>query len=525
MSVGPLSDWPADTRIELLECSVGGLLCDVADAVPERMAVCWPDSTRTLQRLSYRELLASAKAGAAALLAEASPGDRVAVWAPNGGAWVVAEFAVALAGMVLVPLNPALTDAEASYILASSGAVVALAVSEVQGKDLVGRLRTLQDDLPALRAVRHLEIWQSPAASVTLPVVDPAAPFLVQYTSGTTGRPKGAVLSHRAVVNAGRFSALSLHPGAHEVWCTPLPLHHVGASVCHVLAALSVYGGIVVLPRFDAALLLELIEEAGVTHVGFVPTMCVDLLEHPRLAQTDLSSLRTVMIGGTSVPPQLIRRIETSLGVTVLNGYGQSESPNISQTLAEDTLVDKAQSIGRPLPHRDVRIRTLGGVAVAPLGEVGELLTRSPLTMSGYFGPHDPPAVEEPDAEGWLHTGDLCSMDARGVLRFHGRLREVIIRGGENIYPREIEEVLLRAAGVADVAVVGGPDARMGERVVAFVRCVDGVAVSVEELTELARGSLAGFKVPVEWHLVDELPLTPSGKVRKFLLKELVNPS
>jgi fatty-acyl-CoA synthase len=523
MSVGPLSEWRADTRVELLECSVGDLLVDAAATVPDRKAVSWIDTDATLHSLTYRQVGQAARARAAALVSHANPGDRVAVWAPNSGAWVVAELAVALAGMVLVPLNPALTDAEASYLLDSSGAEIGLAVRGERG-DLVGRMRSLGEQLPSLRQVHDLGEWRPPAAAAQLPAVDPAAPFLLQYTSGTTGRPKGAVLAHRAVVNAARFSALALAPGPDDVWCSPLPLHHVGASVCLVLAALSIRAGVVVLPRFEPGLLLGVIEKTGVTHLGMVPTMCLDLLGHPRLAGTDLGSLRSMMIGGSAVAPELIERIESVFGVVVANGYGQSESPNISQTLAQDTVLDKAESIGRPLPHREARIMPDGAVTAAPLGEVGELWTRSPLTMSAYIG-SDGSTAGGLDAQGWLHTGDLCSMDERGVLRFHGRLREVIIRGGENIYPREIEEALLGAPGVADIAVVGAPDARLGERVVAFVRCEDGVEVCVDQLSARARASLAPFKVPVEWHLVHELPTTASGKVRKFLLTAMVKPT
>jgi fatty-acyl-CoA synthase len=518
-----MSEWRAHTSVELLDCSVGDLLREVADAVPERAAVTGVDTAGTLHTLTYRELLHTARARALALLVDARPGDRVALWAPNSTAWVVTEFAVALAGLVLVPLNPALTDAEVGYILSGSGATIALGVTD-ERRDLLGRLGALSAQLPGLRRVHDVEAWQPPDSERELPQVGPADVFLLQYTSGTTGRPKGAMLSHRAVVNAARFSARALDPGPDEVWCSPLPLHHVGASVCLVLAALSIRAGVVVLPRFDPGELLEVIENAGVTHLGMVPTMCIDVLGHPRLVLTDVHRLRTIMIGGSAVPPELIERIESVFGVIVANGYGQSEAPNISQTLAGDSVLDKAESIGRPLPHREARVVPGGGTTVAALGETGELWIRSPLTMSGYLG-EDGTVGNGLDADGWLHTGDLCSMDARGVLRFRGRLREVIIRGGENIYPREIEESLLGAPGVADVAVIGAPDARLGERVVAFVRCERGAEVDVSELTGLARASLAPFKVPVEWHLVQELPTTASGKVRKFLLRDMVEPT
>jgi fatty-acyl-CoA synthase len=504
--------WPADESAELVDWTVGEALERAAAAAPDRPAISWPDGG--LRHLTYSELLAAARTRGAELLAETGPGDRVAVWAPNIGPWVVLELASALAGTVLVPLNPALTDDEAQYVLESSGAVAAYAVADSQGKPLLARLHALAATLPRLHHVHDLDATPAPAA-VALPDVELNAPFLLQYTSGTTGRPKGAVLGHRAALNAGRFSALAMEPTGDDVWCSPLPLHHVGASVCLVLAALAIRAGIVVLPRFDAGVLLDVLEATRATHVGLVPTMCLDLLDHPRFPAADLSSLRTVMIGGTAVPPDLIRRIEAVLGVRVANGYGQSESPNISQTRLDDSPEDKAESIGRPLPHREARIVDPATGKVVALGEVGELLTRSPLTMTGYAG-----TSGGLDADGWLHTGDLCSMDDRGVLRFHGRLRELIIRGGENIHPREIEDVLRQVPGVAEAAVVGGPDARWGERVVAFVRRDPGAAVAEQQLRDFARTRLAPFKVPGEWHLCDELPLTASGKVRKYVLRD-----
>jgi fatty-acyl-CoA synthase len=510
----PDSVWPADESVELVDWTVGEALERAAAAVPDRTALSWPDGAGAVRRLTYEQLLRDARARAAALLAEAQPGDRVAVWAPNSGPWVVLELASALAGTVLVPLNPALTDDEAHFVLGSSGAVAAYTVADSRGQPLLARLQGLRARLSRLRHVHDLDAGPLPVDAV-LPAVDPDAPFLLQFTSGTTGRPKGALLTHRAALNAGRFSALAMQPTGDDVWCSPLPLHHVGASVCLVLAALSIHAGMVVLPRFDPGVLLDLIEATRATHVGFVPTMCLDLLAHPHRRSADLSSLRTVMIGGTAVPPELIRRIEAELGVRVANGYGQSESPNISQTRLDDSAEDKAESIGRPLPHREARVVEPVTEKIVPFGGVGELLTRSPLTMSGYA---DAPGGL--DAEGWLHTGDLCSMDERGVLRFHGRLRELIIRGGENIYPREIEDALRQLPGVADVAVVGGPDARWGERVVAFVRPEPGAEVTERQLREYARARLAPFKVPVEWHVRDELPLTASGKVRKYLLRD-----
>lgn len=537
------SFWAADQGPKLIERSIGGVLATRASADADRVAVLWEHGAE-LRRLTWSELHAVAACGARWLLERTRPGARVAVWAPNQPAWVILEYANALAGTVLVPLNPALVDAECAYLLESSAATLLFTVPDSAGRPLLSRADRLAPRLPALTEVVSLEPWAAdlaaaaPADHGRLPEVGPDDPFLVQFTSGTTGRPKGALISHLAAFNSAWMSARALRPTDDEVWCAGLPLHHVGGSVSVLLGALSVRGAYVVVPDATVETLLRLLERTRATHTGFVPTVLRRLVEHPRFAEADLGALRTMMGGGASVPAALVRELESRLGATVLIGYGQSESVSISQTAMDDTPEVKATSIGRPLPHREVCVQRLGRNApgepaarnapgkpgeLADRGEVGEICTRSRLTMSAYLRRPEADAdvdAEVFDSDGWLHTGDLASMDEHGVLTFHGRAREVIIRGGENIYPREVEEALLGHPEIAEVAVVGMPDDVWGETVAAFVRLSPGSGLAEAELRRYAREVLAPFKVPVLWRTVEQFPLTASQKIRKNVLRD-----
>ncbi|WP_268896225.1 class I adenylate-forming enzyme family protein [Actinomadura physcomitrii] len=511
---------PADTAAPLWEITVGELLRDLAGRHPQRAALMWPEGDRIAQ-MTWAELLAGAERAAGLVLSLLSPGEPLAVWAPNSPDWVVLEYGAALAATPLVPVNPNLTDAEAAYQLRQSGARLIIAADEHRGRPLRDRAIELAGEHAEPCPVLGMDAWRTAARPdpSSLPLPAPESPFLLQYTSGTTGLPKAAVLSHLACVNSGRFGMKKLHePGTAEVYCTPLPLHHVGASVCAVLTAASVGATLVLAPAFDAASVLELAERSKTTILGLVPTMMTDILASPDLRTRDLSSLRVVCGGGSTVPPELIRRFETSLGVQLSIAYGQSESPYATSTDLSDSDVVKAETLGRPCAHREVRIERLGG-GTAGIGEHGELLIRSPLNMTAY---HDRPdeTAQAIDADGWLHTGDICSMDEDGVLRIHGRSKEVIIRGGENIYPREVEEALLTHPSIADVAVLGLPDERLGEIVAAFVRCAAGATADPSDLEDFARARLASYKVPRVWHFVDQFPLTASGKIRKHVLRE-----
>jgi fatty-acyl-CoA synthase len=513
-----------DEQDPLAWSSTGAAFAAVAGRRPDAAALRWREGDALLD-MSYAELLRRARTLASSLLEDHAPGDRLALWSANCPEWVVALLGCALSGIVLVPLNPALTVPEAQFIVAASGSATVLAGPPWRGRDLAAGAAELRVDDRAVR-VRPL-VGPTPSADATatdpdLPPVSAQNLLLVQYTSGTTGTPKGAMLSHLVATNVGPLSHRALGLTEHDVVCSPLPFHHVGGSICTVLATLLIGGTYVVLPQFEAVETLAMLAEAEVTFFGGVPTMLIAMLEVVGGRAPNVARLRRVMVGGTTVSPALIDRVEREFGIEVMNGYGQSEAPSALQTRPGDTALVKATTIGRANVHREIAILDPTNAAAhvdLPAGSVGELCLRGPLTMSGYWEERDLERSSAVDADGWLHTGDLASRDADGVVTLHGRLREVIIRGGENIYPAEVESALVTHPDVADIAVVGVPDPRWGEVPAAFVRTASG-RLDPDDLEAFALGRLASFKVPRIWRQVSDFPLTACGKVQRFRLAE-----
>ncbi|MHB8593162.1 MAG: class I adenylate-forming enzyme family protein [Acidimicrobiales bacterium] len=478
------------------------------------------------RRWTYAEMLAEAERAAGALVSRLAPGERLAVYAPSIPESLLLTYAAAMAELVLVPVNPALRSSELAHVLGQSGAAGVFLVPEFRGQDLVATLSAVRLGLPALREVVDFGQWEEFCASApsgaSPPSGDPGPDDVAQiiYTSGTTGAPKGALLTHRGLTNAARLGALRFGMRAGDVYVHTMPLFHVGGQVvsfqiCQQQATA------VLLPAFDAGLVLELVEAERATLTCGVPTMFLAMTEHPDFSRRDLSSLRAVSSGGAVVPVDLVRHIEATLDVRFAIVFGQTEACGfISQTELDDADEDKAATLGRPLPAVEVRVVDDEGAVVAT-GDVGELEIRGPNVMAGYHDlPDDTAQALAPD--GWLRTGDLVSMDDRGVLRMMGRRKDMIVRGGENIFPAEIEEVLRLHADVAQVAVVGVPDRRWGEVPVAVVRRAPGTRPSAADLEAFLRPRLAPFKVPRRWVVVDDLPLTASGKVQKFVLRRLL---
>jgi len=343
---------------------------------------------------------------------------------------------------------------------------------------------------------------------------------MIQYTSGTTGFPKGALLCHRGLVNNGADTAdrMGFDPG--DVFVTTMPLFHTGGCVCCVLGAVSKMATQVLVEVFDPAIVLELFATyRGNAMVG-VPTMLIAMLEHPTFPSTDLSSVKTICSGGSTVPAPLVKRFEEKLGAQFTIVFGQTEcSPVAAQTFTNDSIKDKAGTIGLPLPNMETKIVDPNTGEIVPIGTIGEFCTRGYHVMHGYFDMPEATAAAI-DADGWLHTGDLCAMDARGYCTVEGRLKDMIIRGGENIYPRELEELLFRHPKVGEVAVIGLPHEKWGEEVAAFIRPVAGAVIDKEEMTAYMRASLAPHKSPKHWFVVEAFPLTGSGKIQKFKLRE-----
>src|SRR3954470_16420616 len=519
------SYWPADTSEPVLDLTVGRLLREAVADAPDRTALVAgvPDPSQR-RRWTYAELLADAERVARALLARFEPGERVAVWAPNIPEWVLLELGAALAGMVLVTVNPAYRPAELAFVLGQSRAAGILLVLEFRGNPMAASLDQVRPDLPELRDAISFTDWDEFVdggdRSVELPEVQPHDPAQIQYTSGTTGFPKGALLHHRGITNNARFTAERMNVAAGEVWLNPMPLFHTGGCVLGALGA--VWSRAVHLPvlAFDPRLVLGVIENERATVMGGVPTMLIAMMEHPDFARREISSLRAVLSGGSTVPAELVRRIEGTMGVKFGIGYGQTEaSPVITQPRLDDSAENRAETIGQPQPQQEVKIVDPATGDTLPIGERGEICTRGYNVMLGYYDMPDATA-EAIDADGWLHTGDLATMDERGYSRVEGRLKDMIIRGGENLYPREIEELLYTHPAVAEVAVLGVPDERWGEEVAAVVRPVDGSTATAQELRAFVREQLSPQKAPRIWAFVDELPLTPSGKIQKFVLRD-----
>jgi acyl-CoA synthetase (AMP-forming)/AMP-acid ligase II len=523
--ISSVSYQPADVSRPVLETTVGGVLREAAELAAGAVALVegTPDPAGR-RRWSYADLLSASEGVARALLGRFAPGERVAVWAANSPEWLLVEFGAALAGLTLVTVNPALRAPEVAHVLAQSGAHGLVLAPAYRGADLPGVLAQVRGQLPGLREVISLADWddfvRSGSPAERLPEVRPDDDAQIQYTSGTTGRPKGAVLRHRGITNNARFCTQILQGGPGEVWVNPMPLFHTAGCVLLTLGPVQGQFTQVLPPGFDPGLVLHLIESERATNFAGVPTMLLAQLDHPDLPGRDLSSVRCGFGGGATFPPALVRRVESTFGVPFSIVYGQTESsPVITQTRPDDSAADRAETLGRPHSQVEVQITDPATGQTLPAGATGEILTRGYHVMKEYFA--NPAATDQAvDAAGWLHTGDLGSMDERGYCRIEGRLKEMIIRGGENIYPREIEQLLYAHPGVADVAIVGVADDYWGEQVAAFVRLAPGSSVGQEELASYCRASLAPHKTPRHWVFVNAFPLTPSGKVQKFALRE-----
>jgi fatty-acyl-CoA synthase len=525
----PLTDayWPAQTSTPLQESTIGSILRDAADRAPDKIALIDGDPAGgPRRRWTYRALLADAERTARTLLRRFSPGERIAVWSGNSPDWLILEFGAALAGLTLVTVNPAYRGDELAYVLGHSEADGLFLADQYQGADLRAILAEVRGRLPRLREVISLggrdDFTVRMAGTGPLPPVAPSDVAQLMYTSGTTGRPKGALLTHRGLTNNARLAFQAAGIGPDDVLVNPMPQFHVGGGL-FTFGAMSATATHVLMPRFSPALQLELIETYRATLLLGVPTMMIAMLGHPDLAERDVSSLRRALSGGAVSPPALVRQAEATLGLTYSISFAQTESScSITMTGSADSADDRAETLGRPLPNTEVRIADLRTGETAACDAVGEICTRGYLVMRGYLNAPEATAAAI-DADGWLHTGDLGSMDERGYLRIAGRIKDMIIRGGENIYPREIEEVLIGHPAVADASVLGFPDEHYGETVAAAIRPAATGSADADlagELAEYCRARLAAYKVPIRWLITDAFPLTASGKVRKDVLRE-----
>jgi fatty-acyl-CoA synthase len=516
---------PADTSEPVLESTIGSVLIAAAQQYPDQTGlVCADPGSTNRRRWTFAEMHDQAENITRALLSLFNPGERVAVWAPNSPEWVLLQLGAGMAGLVLVPLNPSFRQAELEYALTQSGAAGLFYVPEYREVLLEQWVIETKEKLPGLRETISFSNWDEFCSKGStpqrLPEVLPRDIVQIQYTSGTTGAPKGALLTHRGVTNNGRFVGRGLGLQATDAFLNPLPLFHVAGCVVGVLGSLTNCATLVQPNAFDPGLVLDMCESEAVTAMGGVPTILIAMMEYGGFADRDLSSLKTVGGGGASVPTALIRHIEESMQVDFSVLFGQSEACcSITKTRPDDSIENKAETVGRPLPQTEVCIVNTESGGIVKTGETGELCTRGYAVMQGYYNMPEATAVTIDEA-GWLHTGDLATMDEQGFCRIVGRIKDMIIRGGENIYPREIEDVLFTHAAVSDVAVVGVPNEKWGEQVVAFIRIAPESTVTEQELHDYLRQKLAPHKTPKAWIFVDELPVTASGKIQKFVLRD-----
>ena len=484
-------------------------------------------------RYTYHEFGEAVDRLAAGMLAAGlSKGDRVGVWGPNRAEWALVQYATAKLGVILVNINPAYRTSELEYVLGQSGCRFLFASREVRGSDFVAMVDQVRPKLPTLERAIFFETgdWDEIAAGgaavdllrAAMRELDFDDPINIQYTSGTTGFPKGATLSHHNILNNGHFLAHLLGYTEHDRVCIPVPLYHCFGMVIGNLACTS-RGACMVYPAetFDPEATLRACAQERCTSLYGVPTMFIAELEHPNFSDYDVSSLRTGIMAGSPCPIEVMKKVVTEIGIEQVSiAFGQTETSPVSTFVpVDDTLEHRCATVGRVMPHTEIKIVDPASGRIQPRGEAGEFCARGYLVMAGYW--NDPERTAESiDAARWMHSGDLATIDEDGYVRIVGRIKDMVIRGGENIYPREIEEFLYTHPEIADVQVIGVPDQCYGEELMAWVRLRSGATLTDEEVREFCRGKIAHFKVPRYVKFVDSFPVTVTGKVQKFKMRE-----
>ena len=513
-------------RVQLLEKTIGQVLEDAAQRNPDGDAIV---SRHQQLRLSYRDLEHKVERTARGLWGLGiRPGDRVGMWAANCAEWIFLQVATTRIGAVLVNVNPANRSHELGFVLRKSG-MKAIFLHERDARadyrEILQNARRDQDLALAHAIFLGTDDWSrmldagahpAPPAAGVDDVVN------IQYTSGTTGNPKGVLLTHRNLLNNAYLISRTLLYTERDRLCCPVPLYHCFGCVMSTLVCM-VSGMALVLPspQFDALATLEAVQAERCTSLYGVPTMFIAELEHPRFQEFDLSSLRTGIMAGAPCPVDVMRRVVTDMHCSEMTiAYGQTESsPVVTMSSPADDNETRVSTVGRAMPETEIKIVVPDSSTTLETGQRGELCTRGYLVMKGYDG--EPEATARTiDSEGWLHTGDLAVMRADGCFHIAGRIKEIIIRGGENIYPREIEEFLHGHPKIADVYVTGLPDQRLGETVLAWIKLKAEETATEDEMREFCRGRIAHFKIPQHIRFVESFPMTVSGKVQKFRIRE-----
>ncbi len=512
--------------LPLLEKPIHQVLTEAAEATPSSLALI---SRHQRLRLTFQELNREVERTAAGLWSLGiRPGDRVGMWAANCAEWLYLQIGLARIGAVLVNVNPAYRSHELRFVLRKSR-MKALFLQERDSRaDYLAILAEARSGelLPLEHAILLGSVaWREmlEARSVIPPLVsDPGDVVNIQYTSGTTGSPKGVLLTHRNLLNNAWVTGHALRVSGHDILCSPVPLYHCFGCVMASLMCVA-YRLTLVLPapHFNALATLQAIAAERCTMIYGVPTMFIAQLDYPQFRDYDLTSLRTGIMAGAPCPIEIMRRVVQDMHCTQMTiVYGQTESsPAITGSSVDDDLETRVTTVGRALPNTEVKIIDPVSGETLERGQRGELCTRGYLVMKGYDD--EPEATAKAiDPEGWLHTGDLATMRPDGCVHIGGRLKELIIRGGENIYPREIEEYLHGHPKIADVYVTGLPDERLGETVLAWIKLKPGESATEEEIADFCRGRIAHFKVPQYIRFVDTFPMTVTGKVQKFRMRE-----
>ena len=526
----------------------------------DNAAARWPDREAFVvydqgTRFTFAEMKRAVDQLAAGLLALGlQPGERVGIWSPNNAAWVLTQYATAKAGLIMVNINPAYRLAELEYALNKAECRALVTADQFKTSDYLSMLRTLAPEigksvpgqlhaehLPHLRLLIHIAETDEPgflrfsdvqrlggAAEFArleelAELLQPDDPINIQYTSGTTGSPKAATLTHHNILNNAFFTGERMGVVEGDRYCMPLPLYHCGGMVCGSLLGV-VRGATIIYPGegFDTMTLLHALADERCNVLGGVPTVFIGMLNHPEFARFDVSRLRKGLIGGAPCPVEIMRRLIDDLGMRDISiVYGMTETAPVSvQTVATDTLEQRVSTVGRAHPHAEVKIVDLQGRTV-PLGVQGEICTRGYLVMQGYWnGARE--TADAIDQARWMHTGDLGTMDENGYVAVTGRSKDMVIRGGENIYPREVEEFLYGHPAVADVQVFGVPDKVYGEELCAWIKPKPGASLTEDDIKAFCRGSITHFKIPRHVRFVETYPMTVTGKVQKFVMREMM---
>jgi fatty-acyl-CoA synthase len=534
------------------------LIGDTIGVHLDRMAALSPDRPALVVRhqdirWTYAEFREKVDALAAGFLALGlRPGNRIGIWSPNNVEWILTQFATAKAGLILVNINPAYRLHELEYAINKVGANALILAPSYKSSDYIGMVRTLAPELdrgkpghldlhklPTLRLLIRLGVEHTSgmvnfddipglATPDNVAEIERLAgelqfddPVNIQFTSGTTGNPKGATLTHHNVLNNGFFVGEAMRLTDQDRLCIPVPFYHCFGMVLGNLACVT-HRACMVIPGegFDPLAVLTTVQEERCTGLHGVPTMFIALLDHPDFQRFDLTSLRTGIMAGSPCPIEVMKRVVSEMHQREITiAYGMTETSPVSfQSSVEDPLEKRVSTVGRIQPHLEVKIVDSDG-RIVPRGTPGELLTRGYSVMRGYWGDEER-TREAIDAARWMHTGDLATLDAEGYCNIVGRLKDMVIRGGENIYPREIEEFLYTHPDIADVQVFGVPDAQYGEQLCAWVQLREGASLTEQELAEFCKGSIAHYKIPKYIRFVDEFPMTVTGKIQKFAMRQ-----